>query len=289
MPVINCMISANTAGSVGGGFYCEDSSPTLINCIFSGNSSTSSAGGGMANRVLASPTLTNCTFIGNSAYSSRGAGMHSYSECTPVLVNCIFWDNTGLGGPQSIALENYSQLTISYCDTQGGQPAIYKDSTSSITWGSGNIDAAPDFVDANGPDDIIGTDDDNLRLLPESPCVDAGNNTSVPADTVDLDDDGDIVEPIPFDIDGRARFADGDCNDTNVVDMGAYEFGYVYIGDFDYGCSVDFKDFAVMASAWLTEQGQTGYDPVCDISIPADQHIDLRDLDVFTDNWLAGK
>jgi len=33
----------------------------------------------------------------------------------------------------------------------------------------------------------------------------------------------------------------------------------------------------------------TGYDPNCDISIPADNVIDEKDLDVFSDNWLAGK
>jgi len=32
--------------------------------------------------------------------------------------------------------------------------------------------------------------DDNLRLSSGSPCIDAGDNTAVPADTADLDDDG---------------------------------------------------------------------------------------------------
>ena len=54
-----------------------------------------------------------------------------------------------------------------------------------------------------------------------------------------------------LDLDGHPRIIDGDCNDTDVVDMGAYEFNYAYIGDFDYDCGVDFLDYAIFALAWL--------------------------------------
>lgn len=284
--IINVTFNGNSA-QFGGGISCSTSSNAVItNCVFSGNSA-SIDGGGISN-IRSSLNITNCTFSSNLA-GDDGGGLHNYTDTTnATLNNCILWGNTAVHGPQ-ISQRSQANLQIDYCDLQGGQSAIYNDGSCSITWGSNNIDAAPDFADANGPDDINGTDDDNLRLLPQSPCIDIGDNTSVPADTADLDGDGNTVEPVPFDIDGRARFTDGDCNDTNVVDMGAYEFGYVYMGDFDYECSVDFKDFAVLALAWLTQQGQTGYNPLCDISIPADQYIDLRDLDVFTDNWLAGK
>ena len=106
---------------------------------------------------------------------------------------------------------------------------------------------------------------------------------------LDLDNDANIVEPIPFDLDGRPRFADGDCNTTKIVDMGAYEFSWIYIGDFAGGCDVDFVDFAYLALTWLKEDGDLGYDDLCDISIPADAIIDEYDLEIFTDNWLAGK
>ena len=55
----------------------------------------------------------------------------------------------------------------------------------------------------------------------------------MPPDLLDLDDDGDIEEPIPFDLGGFARFFDDpDTPDTGdpgasgppVVDMGAYEY-----------------------------------------------------------------
>jgi len=55
----------------------------------------------------------------------------------------------------------------------------------------------------------------------------------------------------------------------------------------DYG--VDSVDFSVLALSWQKEQGQAGYDPNCDISMPADDIIDEKDLKIFTDYWLAGK
>ncbi len=61
------------------------------------------------------------------------------------------------------------------------------------------------------------------------------------------------------------------------------------LGDFAGGCDVDFADFNVLALAWLTEEGQAGYDPNCDIAVPFDSVIDEKDLKVLTDNWLVGK
>jgi hypothetical protein len=70
--------------------------------------------------------------------------------------------------------------------------------------------------------------------------------------------------------------------------MGTYEFSYAYLGDFDNQCDVDFQDFAILALAWLTEEGQTGYNSICDIGQPIDQRIDMLDLEVFVQNWLWG-
>ena len=69
----------------------------------------------------------------------------------------------------------------------------------------------------------------NLRVWASSPAIDAGDNSAVPADTADLDEDGDTGEPTPIDLDGGARFIDAtDTPDTGngtppIVDMGAYE------------------------------------------------------------------
>jgi hypothetical protein len=67
--------------------------------------------------------------------------------------------------------------------------------------------------------------------------------------------------------------------------MGAYEFSYAYAGDFDGDCDVDFFDFAILANSWMQNN------PLLDIApAPAgDGIVDIKDLAVLCDNWLAGK
>ena len=80
--------------------------------------------------------------------------------------------------------------------------------------GTGNIDADPLFVDADGVDNIVGTADDNLRLSTGSPSIDAA--------------DGDVAPTL--DKDGNSRVDDPAIANTGVgatvdyADMGAYEF-----------------------------------------------------------------
>lgn len=112
---------------------------------------------------------------------------------------------------------------------------------------------------------------------------DDANNTAVPPDSNDIDNDGNTTEPIPWDLDERPRFADGDCNGTEIVDMGAYEFTYAYFGDFDSQCNVDFVDFAILANQWFESPDS----PSADIA-PEDLDgiVDEFDLAVLVDHWL---
>ncbi|UCF43081.1 MAG: right-handed parallel beta-helix repeat-containing protein, partial [Planctomycetota bacterium] len=211
-PFTNCTFIGNSAVDLGGGRYNGGGSRILTNCTFSGNSADD--GGGMYNDS-GSPTLTNCTFSGNSAAADSGGGMFNNSG-GPELTNCIFWGNEAGGW-----LVEKNQIW-------GGTPHIYYTCVEGWTGafgGAGNHGDDPLLVDADGADDIVGTEDDNLRLSAGSACIDAGVNAAVPEDIPDLDNDGNTTEPIPWDLDGRARFADGDYNDTIIVDMGAYEFG----------------------------------------------------------------
>jgi hypothetical protein len=81
--------------------------------------------------------------------------------------------------------DNYDYFsTLSHCCT-----------TPQPTSGVGNITNAPLFVDTNGWT--------NLRLQPNSPCINAGNNSYVTNAT---------------DLDGNPRISGG------TVDIGAYEF-----------------------------------------------------------------
>jgi hypothetical protein len=96
--------------TAGGGMYCQSSSPTVMNCTFSGN--TAGAGGGILN-FQSNPTVTDCTFSGNSAIEDGGA-MYNFYCSSPMVTNCIFVNNTaGHGGG---GMFNYqSNPTVSGC------------------------------------------------------------------------------------------------------------------------------------------------------------------------------
>jgi len=86
---------------LGGGIYCSQSSPTIIDCVIKGNAAHS--GGGMYNKgdiylSLCYPTLIDCTFSDNSALVF-GGGMYNSWHCHPKLINCTFRDNSaGISG-----------------------------------------------------------------------------------------------------------------------------------------------------------------------------------------------
>ena len=62
----------------------------------------------------------------------------------------------------------------------------------------------------------------------------------------------------------------------------------ISIGDFVCPYGVDFMDFAVISSTWLSKPGEPDWNPACDISNPKDSVIDELDLAVFCENWLKG-
>ncbi len=117
----NLTFSGNTAG-VGGGMINYESSPWLTNVTFSGNSA-SSHGGGIYNEFNSNSTLTNVTFSGNTANNS-GGGMYNGSS-NPTLTNVTFSGNTannsgGMYNDSSPTLNNVTFSDNSATDRGGG-------------------------------------------------------------------------------------------------------------------------------------------------------------------------
>jgi len=280
--ILNCRISANAADDKGGGIRCDvESSPIVTNCEIVGNSAGS--GGGLYCYYGSSPTITNCTLNKNFA-TLVGGGLVCYDNADAYLTNSILWGNT----PQEIYSSSSAPI-LNFCDIKGGWTG----------GGANNIDGDPCFVaigywvDANDINVPVEPNhpnaawiDGDYRLVPDSICVDTGDNNSVPMDSFDVDGDFNTIELIPQDLADHLRVADGDCDGNGTVDIGAYEFSYSYLGDFDNQCDIDFADYALLALSWLADEGQPAYNPVCDISSPANFYIDLWDLRVFVSNWL---
>ena len=195
----NVSFTLNIADSSGGAIYNQNNTGlTITNATFSRNNAATAGGAVYQLNTIpqaSSPitsTITNTTFSGNAANS--GSALYTQDNYgytyTTTLRNSIIWGNGGT------AIVNGSRATTTANNNiaQGGQ------------FGT-NVD--PLFVDAIN---------DDLRLQSSSPAINAGSNGSLPADTRDLDGDGNTTETIPFDLARNPRV-----NGTN-VDIGAFEF-----------------------------------------------------------------
>lgn len=176
-----CMVAGNSA-DWGGGAYAGK----LSGCLLTSNSATSHGGG------TCYSTVNNCVLAANSAIHGGGACLGALTNCT-LTGNSADWGGGADGAPLSnsilyfnsarLAGANYLGDTLSYC------------CTTPLPEGPGNLTNAPLFVDTNGWS--------NLRLQPNSPCINRGDNTYAPG---------------PTDLDGNPRISGGR------VDLGAYEF-----------------------------------------------------------------
>jgi len=220
---VNCRLVGNSAYSLGGAFSNEAATPLFANCLFNGNSARNGGGAVYTAGTGSNPRFVNCTFTSNAATLSNAQGggiRHSDAARVSTSTNCIFWNNRDRDGTgQSSQISN-------------GVPVVNHSCVMGWTGslgGVGNFGSDPRLADLDGPDGLAGTDDDDLRLRAASPCLDAGDNTALPADALDLDADGDTTEPLPLDLDDAARCSDDPTMpDTGngmppLVDIGAYE------------------------------------------------------------------
>ncbi len=295
--LINCVFEANTTSNVGGGLSASApdgsvSVVTLFNCLFSGNTADVGGAGVTAGRAYVS--LINCTLTANVS-GGLGAGVyHSQltgAEEVTTITNSILWGNVGNGGTSQGAQFDGVPPVINYSDVEGWTGSL---------GGVGNFGRDPRFV--RDPDDGgdgwgVGDNDDfgDLRLRAGTKCIDAGDNSAVPADTFDLNTNGDTSEPVPFDLDYLARFRDDTGtpdagppgSGSPIVDMGAFEFsGFTTPADYDFDLDtdgdIDRDDFAFLAFCLSGPTFQYPPGHFClAADADADQNIDLQEFGVF--------
>ncbi len=216
----------------------------IVNSVFAGNTT-----GGLGAGVRAGfggVYVLNSVFFGNSADSIGGMAV---GDGGATIRNSIFWgnsDDSGFTQHAQFAGNSMTFVDVDYSIVHGWTGS----------WGGiGNSGIDPMFVDADGVDDFAGTGDDDLRLLPGSPAINAG-------------DPNEIYLPLA-DLDGHARVL------CDRVDLGAYEFG---IGDYNCDQSVDLSDFSTWQSC-MTGPGATSIPAGCEaFDFNVDSTIDLRDF-----------
>jgi hypothetical protein len=228
--VINCVLKENT-GVFGGGLACLSGSVSMANCTLSGNRALLLGGAGylqdgtldLVNTLIVGNSADQAAAMGSSALYSLGGSL-SLADCTvadnvapqgmaiaslvwgsPVTDTITVTNSILYNGGTEISSNDTSIVTVAYSDVQGG-------------WsGTGNLNTAPHFV-TPGAHSIEGQwIDGDYHLQGSSPCIDKGDKTSLPADLLDVDGDGNVIEKLPIDRAGAARVQ------GTQVDMGAYE------------------------------------------------------------------
>jgi hypothetical protein len=192
--LIDCVFSHNSAVDHGGAAHFSSTTVSATGCLFEGNAGAS---GGAVYTDVSPTSLFGCTFSRNTA--ELGSGWYDNYPSSTTATGCIWW------GDSIYETSPVNAPTITYSDVEGGCTV----DAGCTTDETGNIDADPLFVDALAGD---------LHLQADSPCIDTGSTDALPADTADLDDDGDVLEDIPFDLDGNPRVV------GTAVDIGAYEY-----------------------------------------------------------------
>ena len=299
--LIDCTIANNTAEHSGGGISGHSHTSTVLidRCTIVSNLCSERSGGGIYQEDT-DLTLTNSVIARNTA-GRRGAGLYFYKG-TAVIANCVITDNTSGSAGAGVMMEQLSEsslvnsiiwansgsysenlyvgscpesVTVAFSDCEGGEDAVGGQHEGVLHWGPGNIDADPLFVDSDNGD---------YRLLPGSPCIDAGCNCGVLPDVADADGDGDTDEYVPFDLDGEGRFFDDpDTGDTGsglppIVDIGPYEFGGSDLppchGDLDGDRDIDLADLSILLASYAMSEGAGGTDG----DMNCDGDVDLSDL-----------
>jgi cysteine-rich repeat protein len=197
-----------TYTSEGGAISVGSGALILANNLLLQNSSAgyTSYGGALHVGGAASVGVVNCTFVNNASALSTDTQSPYYGGAISVgdtasvsVVNAVFASNRAVYGADVYAsATSTTSVTYSCMQTTG--------------WGQGTqipVGAIFMFIPNTA-------DQSNYRLAPTSTCINAGSDAAVPSDALDLDGDGDLIEPVSLDLAEQTRF-------VGTVDCGAYE------------------------------------------------------------------
>lgn len=197
MLIVSSRFESNTSGD-GGAVAFETQPGAIVNSVFQHNTAIYEGGALWAevSPLEAAVTIASSTFWGNEALS-RGGAIATGADTTVDVSNSILWGDTA---PE--ASEATSAVVFSYSNVEGTE----------FDGRGGNWSIDPLFVNV---DETVGEVD--LGLRNGSRCVNSGSSEELPLDETDLDEDGIVSEPLPFDVEGRPREL------SFAPDIGAFE------------------------------------------------------------------
>jgi len=209
--IINSKIQGNTSIKYGGAIGAEENCEVAVyNSMLSGNKADNGSGDSFTGAAIAlvygaTGKVCNTTITGNKndntstpcAVVSHGSG--SKLEFYNSIVN---WNN---------ADDKHDE----WLESAGGLIVFYNSCSYGIS-GNGNYNQNPYFLSDPNLVTAPSTEGD-YRLWGNSPVNNKGAITYLPKDKWDLDNDGDLNENLPIDLNGNPRVFAG------VVDMGCYE------------------------------------------------------------------
>ena len=158
---------ANASSGGNGGFFymgTEASSSKFVNCIFAGNKSNNRHG---VIAIKGASNFVNSTFYGNQASSGGGISL-LFTGDSIILQNCILWDNSDPNG---------YEIWVNSGDASAEYSLLESSKSPGINLELNNLTSDPGFVDPVGPDLIVGTLDDDLRLLSTSSAINMGSDS----------------------------------------------------------------------------------------------------------------
>ena len=166
-------------------------------------------------------TIENSTISSNSSlYDTYPKGIFNtgslFVSNSTIVENKIDNGIAGLFNPQSGPVS--LNITNSIIDGVRGDGTIVANGINLVK--DGSVIGALTLDPMLGPLQNNGGLTDTHALSVGSPAIDLGDDSLIPSDTADLDNDGNTFEPVPFDQRGNGfdRIA------NSAVDLGAYEF-----------------------------------------------------------------
>ncbi|MHC4676050.1 MAG: M6 family metalloprotease domain-containing protein [Planctomycetota bacterium] len=254
--------SSTNAGAV----YCNSSSPTIQNCVMTGNYAGWS-GGAVFLENNSDALISRCTIHTNNCEAS-GAGICSTEESFPTIKNCLIAYNDGglSGGASSLYNSNVTFINCTIADNSASSPT-----------GAGGIHCA------EGDATIINTilwnnhcyDNDQIELFWGSETVIVTYSDVEMADSNDVwggvDSNNINADPLFVDPNNKGYHLKSSAGRWNPI---------LYTnGDFNNDRNIDFEDLDILAGYWLWTE------PEMIADLTSDNLVNFADYALFASNW----